>query len=56
MLPVTVLGSRSISAKAVSPVTNQSKSCPVAKSMTFITTPACWPSSVRAAYGAPLAT
>src|SRR5215207_210683 len=53
VLPVTLLGSRSMSGTTVVLVTNQSKSCPVQKSTTFMTTPACWASIVEAAYGAP---
>ncbi len=48
--PVTTVGSRSISAKAVSDAMNQSNTCPVQKSSTFITTPACCPCSRRAVY------
>ena len=48
---MTLDGRRSMRAKAVVPETNQSKSWPVLKSMTFMTTPACWPSSVALAGG-----
>src|SRR3954468_6869942 len=53
VLLVTPVGRRSISGTAVVLVMNQSNSCPVQKSTTFITTPACCDSIVGAEYGAP---
>jgi len=54
--PLTLDGRRSKSGKAVFPDTNQSNSCPVAKSIMCSVAAACCPCSTLAAYGAPDAT